>query len=743
MLDRPGDPVPAPSLSRRARRGIPLHDDTSGAAVLAVLRRHKLALLAPMLLIPLLGFLAIRQLTPKYTAVGTLQYDASEYTLRELQSILRADPITEPIMATQAEVLHGTPVIEEVAARLNLFDNPEFNETLRPPSLPHRAGSLLRRLLPVHPPPEPLTGPQLDPVRNATLRAIQAAFTVSPLKSSRVLEVSFTSADPVLAAAAVNNAMDAYIRQQLGVKFRAVHRAHDWLETRARELRAEVRTGEDRIAAWRASHGLVEGMHGAMDNEQISHLTEELARARSDLAEASGRLDAARGRTGAAAQAAVAPSVVQLRAQQGQLSGQLQSLLSRLGPNHPDVISTRSQLAEAQTALAAEIAHVVSATEADERADRERIASLEHDLADTRSQVGRDATAQIPLNAMQRDAEASRSLLQAVLERLQQIAQQEAIESPDAHEVSLALPPSTPSAPRTPFLMAGVIAFSVPFSLLLVYLFELADGTFRSGEDVRAILGLPCLALIPLLGRRPFHSVADYAVRQPHAPFAEQLRALRTGLWLCPDRPRTVAITAARPAEGKTTIAVALGRLAAMNGEHVVVLDCDFRKPTLDRLMGVDATPGLVDCLHGGGSLADVIRRDPLTNMDFITAGAAKADALGLLMSAQMANLLQTLRRDYDLVLLDTPPAQAVTDARIIAAAADATLLCIHWRSTPRGTVLHALDLLEEAHANVVGAALTHVKVRVHVRSGYADAEVYHPRGSHKREKRTWRGVSW
>ena len=547
----------------------------------------------------------------------------------------------------------------------------------------------------------------------------------------------------MLAAAAVNDAMDVYIREQLGVKFRAVHRAHDWLESSARALRVEVRTGEDRIARWRASQGLVEGMHAAMDNEQISHLAEELARARNDLAEAGGRLDAARGRIGAVAQAAVAPSVVQLRAQQAQLSAQMQSQLSRLGPSHPDVVSARNQLAETQRALAAEIAHVVAATEADERADRERVAALERNLADARAQVERDAVAQIPLNAMQRDVEASRTQLQAVLDRLQQISQQEAIESADAHEVSLALPPASASWPRTRFWMPAIGAFSVLFALLLVYLFELADGTFRSGEDIRAVLGLPCLALIPQIGRRPFRSVADVAVQQPHAPFAEQLRALRTGLWLCPDKPRTVALTAARPGEATTATAIALGRIAASNGERVVLLDCDFRRPALERLLHAAASPGLVDCLHGSATIEQVIRRDPLSDMDFMPAGRTEADALGLLMSAPMANLLRALRRDYDLVLLDTPPAQAVTDARIIASAADATLLCVRWRSTPRGNVLHALDLLEEAHANVVGAALTLVKVRVHVRSGYADAEVYHPRGSHKREKRPWRGVFW
>ena len=114
--------------------------------------------------------------------------------------------------------------------------------------------------------------------------------------------------------------------------------------------------------------------------------------------------------------------------------------------------------------------------------------------------------------------------------------------------------------------------------------------------------------------------------------------------------------------------------------------------------------------------------------MDFIPCGTNEANALGLLMSVTMVRLLQTLRQDYDLVLLDTPPAEAITDARIVAGMADATLFCVRWRATSRQIALHALERLEDAHANVVGVALTQVDVNVHLRSGHADAEVYHPR---------------
>src|SRR5262245_31459007 len=107
--------------------------------------------------------------------------------------------------------------------------------------------------------------------------------------------------------------------------------------------------------------------------------------------------------------------------------------------------------------------------------------------------------AQIPLNVMQRDADASRSLLQSVLERMQETAQQTVVEAPDAHEISLALPPGDPSYPRSGPLLGAAAALGIVFGMLLVYLFELADSSLRSGEDVRAALGRPCFALIPRL----------------------------------------------------------------------------------------------------------------------------------------------------------------------------------------------------------------------------------------------------
>jgi succinoglycan biosynthesis transport protein ExoP len=384
MLDRPAAEGAAIQRDRWPARRRPDDDGAAfdATAAIGALRRRKWWLLAPIFLCPLLTYVALAHVTPRYTATGALLYDLAQYKVRELQSILQADPITDAVMASQAEVLRGVPVVEQIVNRLHLQENAEFNPALRPPSAVERTLFWLAPALSANrsEPSSVIPGPGLDPARSATLSAVRAALAVSPMKSSHVLEVTFTAQDPIVAAAAVNDAMDVYVKAQLSAKYGAAAKARGWLEQRARELRDTVRRQEDDIARYRAQQGLVEGMHARLASEQISLFTDDLTHARNDLAAAAGKLDAARGKAGAAAQAAIAPSVVQLRVRHDQLSAELQSMLGRLGGNHPDVRALRAQLTDVDRTIAAEIARVQTAIEADVRAAEARVTTLQQNL---------------------------------------------------------------------------------------------------------------------------------------------------------------------------------------------------------------------------------------------------------------------------------------------------------------------------------------------------------------------------
>ncbi len=713
-----------------AHPGMPAADGyrPSVRALIEVLRRRKLPFLACLVVVPAIAALALHRVTPLYTAVGALIYEPGRYRSQELQSVLQTGPTTEAVMASQAEVLHGLRLIEPMAQRLDLFSNPEFNASLRRPSMVQR---LLARVALLRAPPsrdDAASGPPVSSPRNQVLLAAQRAVTVRPLNNSHVMEVTFTASDPALTAAAVNTLMDIYVKAGLAAKYSAVDKARAWLERRAAELRSELRKQEDRIASYRADNGLVQGVHAELDVENISQLEEALAKARADLANALGKLNAAQ--NGGGGEAPLAPSVIQLREQGASLAAQLQEMSTRLGPRHPDVLGVQRELRAVQSQEAAETARVVAATQAEVRAAQDRVQALEKDLAASHARVDESAVAQVPLSLMQRDADALRGLLTGVLQSLQETGQQAAVEMPDAHEVSLAPPPQNPSYPRAGPILAGSVASGLMLGLFFVYLLEINDTTIASGEDVRMALRVPCFALVPNLGRRVLGRMRaeDYAALRPLGGFAEQMRGLRTGLWLGAARPRTVSITAARPGEGKTTVALALGRVAALSGERVMLLDCDLRRPSIGRLLGGDGEQGLAEVLSGAAELEAVIKKDPLTPMSYMPAGATGPGAVGLFMSGKMAELIGALRDEYDLVVMDAPPALAVSDTRLIAHLADATLFCARWRHTPREVARNAIALLEDADASVVGVALTRVDARVHWRSGYPDADACGPR---------------
>jgi succinoglycan biosynthesis transport protein ExoP len=228
---------------------------------------------------------------------------------------------------------------------------------------------------------------------------VQQALLVNTTHGSHVVPVTFTTQNHVLGAAAVNAIMDEYIKDQLGAKERAARKANDWLDTRVAELRNQMRQADDHIATYRASNGLIQGMHACLDAEKVGQRTEDLVQAHADLAAAEARLDASRGQAGASARAAIAPSVVPLHARQDQVRAQLQGLDARFGPNRPDVINLRRRLAEIDQALGAETARVVAATGADARAARRQVASLDADMRDAHQAVDHNAEAEIPLNA--------------------------------------------------------------------------------------------------------------------------------------------------------------------------------------------------------------------------------------------------------------------------------------------------------------------------------------------------------
>jgi capsular exopolysaccharide synthesis family protein len=307
------------------------------------------------------------------------------------------------------------------------------------------------------------------------------------------------------------------------------------------------------------------------------------------------------------------------------------------------------------------------------------------------------------------------------------------VQKPDARILSPAAVPGGPIAPRKDLYMMMALFISLGIGIGLAVMIELLDSGFRSVNQLEQLANAPALGMVPFqtgkAGRtkRPWDTVLD----KPNSSFAEAIRTIRTGLLLSSvdHPPRTVLVTSSVPGEGKTTTALALASAAAASGQRTIIVDCDMRQPTLHTNLGVKNELGLSDYLTGNAALEDLIHIDDRSGLHYICAGRLPPSPPDLLGSNRMKQLLQQLSAAFQMVMLDTPPILAVSDALLLVRTVDKTIFVVRWERTRRDIALNGLKSVYDAGARVGGLVLSQVNLRKHARYDYTDSGVYYYRG--------------
>ena len=200
----------------------------------------------------------------------------------------------------------------------------------------------------------------------------------------------------------------------------------------------------------------------------------------------------------------------------------------------------------------------------------------------------------------------------------------------------------------------------------------------------------------------------------PKSKYSENYRSIRTTLLLAmPDsKLKTIAVTSALPREGKTATTSNLGVALAQAGKNVVVVDADLRKPCMNRIFKLKGRSGLVNYLAAGAALGDVIQATAIPKLYVVAAGPVPPNPVELLGSEKMAALLDELRRVFDFVLIDTPPALAVSDAVVMGPHLDGAILVVRGGRTSRDALRSARDMLDKHKIKIVGVIINDVRVR-------------------------------
>ncbi len=406
---------------------------------------------------------------------------------------------------------------------------------------------------------------------------------------------------------------------------------------------------------------------------------------------------------------------------------ELGALSLRYGHKHPKMIALTQALSDIQAQTASE-SRAIMLTAQREMAHAESLLDAEKSLqnnVEAPSETQNDPT----LDALQEFVQETTELLRTVSSNINKTHTTIA----PAQVVARAAIPQHPSAPnKSKILLAGT-SFSFLLGVILALLTEKMRHTFLSGRQLEEYLGLSCYALIPKTQADTGKNLSDYVIHHPESNLAESIRALRLSLKLHAEKQQSekkvITLTSSLANEGKTTLSCWLARLAAKSGERVILIDADLRRPSVHKYIGVENTQSLTEYLTGQAKIEDIIHKDK-TGLHMIYGRSVPASALEMLSSNKMDHLIRDLRKNYDLILIDSPACMAVADARALEKYSDHILYTVSWNNTPRETVHNGISQFINSENTNISTVLTNIDLKKHAGFGYGD--VIHHYGDYK-----------
>ena len=689
--------------------------------------------------------------TPKYSSTALLMIETNpDQVVSEKQSLSssRAD---SGLVDSEIEVLKSPALAARLASELGLDKDPEWTAPAQARDKPDPAKltrsnsavgfpgaeranlerpSVLAAFpdLPADLRPEPAKRPAID-VADDVVDSVAKAIDIRRRGLSYVVEISAESRSPERSAEMANSLANIYLKSLAEARYDVSEKANLWLTDRLDELKAEVLQKQAAAQAYRAQRNLLTADGVSLVESQLAQVQSSLLQTRAEYAqkqaEYNGLADYSKNGQSVSTSGTSADSMRELRSQEAEIAQRVADLESRYGAEHPSLVQAKAEKASLDSRIREEMQRTTNKSKVETDALGARLSTQEGDLNALRGQLVNDNFDQVRLDALQTDAEAAQSVYESFLQRYHEVARQGSLAAAvGARVLSEARPAPAPSSPHLLLNGALSVAAGLVLGLLAGVLAEQFRGTIETTEEVEQRVGARALVAIPGLRKNDLRrlpklnrSPTGYLVTKRMSPFAEAFRVLQASILLTNQGDKVVAITSAMPGDGKTTLSLGLARVAAMGGQKVIVVDCDVRMRSLNKVLGIDPKEGLQQVLEGEKNWKEVVGCDQASGAHVLpSAGVTSKDIFN---NGAMEHLIAELRQEYDLVVLDCAPVFAVAETRLVAALADTVVVTARARTTPSRALAAAISQLEMAGARVLGVALNRVDIRRGRRSFY------------------------
>lgn len=647
-------------------------------AVLQMLRRRWLiiAIVGLAAAAGLFAFLMLR--TPVYSATALLIMNPRQERIIENEAVVGQLPLQGAAIDSEIELLKSSALLEELGAALGVGDGTGATQI----------------------------GGSIDVRRRGT---------------TYVIEIEASSTDPERAQLIANTYADVYITSQINQRVDTAQRANSWLSRRLAELREDVQAKESAAETFRVQSGMLSAQGSTLPEQQITNIQTQVLQAQAALAAAEARYRqvADLRATGAGLEslgAAIDSETVQtLRNREAEIAQRQSDLELRYYETHPAVQSVRAERRDIEAQIEREIQRAIANLRNEVSEKRAELETLRASLRDATVNLSDNSSASVRLRELEREAAASREVYESYLQRYQEIADQDQLNSSDARLLAYAGLPTRPSWPNLRIALAVAIAVGLLLGVGAGVAVEIFDQSVKNADDLESQVGYPAISSIPAITARMMRQMppserhpGGYLIGRPMSAFTEALRVLRTVIVYSKldFSVKVVAVTSALPGEGKTTISVCLARVAAMSGQRVILIDCDLRKQSINDVVDLNPEIGLLQVLAGEAPWRAAVVRDPSSDADVLpvaTSGFTPRDVFG---SEAMERLITELRGHYDLIILDSAPILAVAETRILVQQADTTVIVARAGKSAIGAVRTAVAQTVSAGGKVLGIAL-------------------------------------
>jgi succinoglycan biosynthesis transport protein ExoP len=683
---------------------------------LLILRKHQWLILSFMLAVVTIVAIATFRMQPVYIATARIEMDRENANILPFQGSDSYDFMMdlENYIETQSKILTSETLALQTIRNSGLSARPEFSSP-DGPSEAIASGSLANQKRP----PE--------------LAGFLGSLSVKRVPNSRLMDVSFESTDPLLAARIVNAHIATYIEQNFRSRYDATTRATTWLTDQLEELKIKVQKAEDaRIAYERQNQIWTLDDKQNITTQRLSDVNKQLTDAQSERMRKESLYQFAKsGNLDAVPQVQSNTGLVDLLKKRTDASSQYNDALSQYGPNFPKVQRLQAQLKELDDSVEKEKQKILAVLESDYREVRQRETLLTQALDQQKAEANRMAEKLVEYNILKREAEANKTLYDGLMTKFKETAISQSLRSSNIRVVDPAMIPSTPARPAKTRNVTLAFLVGLVGGIGLALLREYMDNTVKTPDDIESLARLPSLAVVPQFAdsngtakkQRLLQGFAAnghekrielVAQHLPKSQMSEAFRALRTSILLsqADHPPQVILVTSALPREGKTTAAANLAVTLAQLGDRTVLVDADLRKPGVGRLLnlGSGKYAGLSSYLAGVSSLDLVTVPHPtIPNLAAIPTGPLPPNPADLLSSHKLADAIAELRTKYKFIVIDSPPVMAATDAVILSVQTDGVLLVVRSGETPKEAFTRTRDLLSSVKCRILGVVLNAV----------------------------------